>query len=64
MKKKNREKAEAENEDDMFAFSDLTTLGRKCLVPTIKSMVLYSRVPNAVLKDQRISAFLPQLPPS
>ena len=32
MKKKNREKAETENEDDMFVFSDLTTLGKKCLV--------------------------------
>ena len=32
MKKKNREKAEAENEDDMFEFSDLTTIGWKCLV--------------------------------
>ena len=38
MKKKNREKAEAENEDDMFAFSELTTLGRKCLVSTIQLM--------------------------
>jgi hypothetical protein len=41
MKKKNREQAEAENQDDMFAFSDLTTLGRECQAPSRKLMFFY-----------------------
>ena len=51
MKKKNRENAESENEDDLFAFRDLTTLGKYntyrasivnyCQTPTELTLILY-----------------------
>ena len=54
MKKKNRQKAESDNEDDMFAFTDLTTLGNVYLIRSSLDFGLFFRITDAVSEGERI----------